>query len=189
MSSRRARSGGTRHVDDGEAVVEVLAERPLVDLAREGRGCVAQTMRTSTSSAFGAPTRRTSARLERAEELRLHRERHLADLVEEERAAVRLLEGARAVRDGAGEGAAHVAEELALEQVLRDRAAVDRQRRAPSRAARPRAPTRATTSLPVPVSPCDEQRRAALRDALERGVDAAHLEALAHELAELARGH
>ena len=52
-------------------------------------------------------------------------ERDLADLVEEERAAVGELEAADAVLDRTGERAAHVAEELALEQLARDRAAVD----------------------------------------------------------------
>src|SRR5690606_13766264 len=62
-------------------------------------------------------------------QLGLERERQLADLVEEERAALGELEapGARAVR--AGEGAALDAEELALEQVLRDRRAIDRDER------------------------------------------------------------
>ena len=47
------------------------------------------------------------------------RERHLADLVEEERAAVgRLRTGPRLSLIGAGERALHVAEQLALEQVV-----------------------------------------------------------------------
>jgi hypothetical protein len=49
----------------------------------------------------------------------------LADLVEEEGAAVGELEAAGAARDGAGEGAALVAEELAFDQAGRDRGAVD----------------------------------------------------------------
>ena len=52
--------------------------------------------------------------------------RRLADLVEEQRAAVGRLEEARLVAIGAGEGAADVAEELALEQRVRERGAVDR---------------------------------------------------------------
>ena len=65
------------------------------------------------------------ALLERAEELRLEAQRHLADLVEEERPAVGRLEEAGPVGGGAGEGAAHVAEELALEEALREGRAVD----------------------------------------------------------------
>jgi hypothetical protein len=57
--------------------------------------------------------------------LGLHGERHLADLVEQQRSAVRELELALAGRDGAGEGATLVAEQFRLEQGLRDRGAVD----------------------------------------------------------------
>ena len=75
------------------------------------------------------------------------------DFVEEERAFVRLLEASLAVADGAGERAAHVAEELGFEQRFGNRAAVERDE--PVRA--PRAVVvnrpRDTTSLPVPVSP------------------------------------
>jgi hypothetical protein len=53
--------------------------------------------------------------LDGAEQLGLERERGLRDLVEEERPAVRLLEEPLSGRDSAGERAACVAEELALE--------------------------------------------------------------------------
>src|SRR5581483_995177 len=58
------------------------------------------------------------------EELRLEARAHLADLVEEERTALRRLEdpGLRALR--AGEGAALVAEERALEERVGERPAV-----------------------------------------------------------------
>ena len=61
------------------------------------------------------------ALLQHAQQLGLGVERHVADLVEEERAAARLLELAGHRPVGAGEGALLVAEELALEQVARDR--------------------------------------------------------------------
>src|SRR5439155_5746941 len=64
------------------------------------------------------------ARLQEAQELHLRRQRDLAHLVEEERAAVRLLEAAFAPADGAGERALLVSEELALDQRLRERRAV-----------------------------------------------------------------
>ena len=57
--------------------------------------------------------------LQDAQELHLEVQRHLADLVEEQRAAVRRLEAAHAVAHRAGERAAHVAEQLALEQLAR----------------------------------------------------------------------
>ena len=62
--------------------------------------------------------------LDHAQQPELHRRRHLADLVQEDRAAVRLLEQPAAVRRRAGERAARVAEELGLQQRLRQRPAV-----------------------------------------------------------------
>jgi hypothetical protein len=56
------------------------------------------------------------ALLQHAQQLRLERGTHRPDLVEEERALVRLLEASLARADGAGERAADVAEELRLQQ-------------------------------------------------------------------------
>src|SRR5205807_2326726 len=67
--------------------------------------------------------------LDRPQQLHLHRERQLGDLVEEQRAAVRRLEKAFAVLGGAGERALLVAEELALHQGIGDSAAIDRHER------------------------------------------------------------
>ena len=80
----------------------------------------------STCSGVVAPSGKTSRDLEDAEELGLRVERHVADLVEEERAAVGQLDEAGLVPVRAGEGAAPVAEELALQEVVRDGRAVDR---------------------------------------------------------------
>src|SRR5205807_6743515 len=63
--------------------------------------------------------------LQHAQELRLERRAGLRDLVEEERAAARHLEEALTALGGAREGAAPVAEELALEQALGERSTVD----------------------------------------------------------------
>ena len=68
--------------------------------------------------------------LHEPQDLALQRQRHVADLVEEERAAVRELRLADLAPGGPGEGALLVAEQLVLEQVLRDRGAVDRHERA-----------------------------------------------------------
>ena len=65
------------------------------------------------------------ALLQHAQQLDLHLERHLADLVEEDRAGAGLDEQAGARPLGVGERAAHVAEQLALEQRRRHRGAVD----------------------------------------------------------------
>ena len=69
------------------------------------------------------------APLEHAQQLGLQVDGQLADLVEEHRAAVGRLEHALARRHGARERAALVAEQLALQQVGRHRAAVDDQER------------------------------------------------------------
>src|SRR4030095_15938859 len=63
--------------------------------------------------------------LEDAEQLRLQGGAHVADLVEEDRAAVGLREQPRRIGDRPGEAAAQVAEQLALEERVGERAAVD----------------------------------------------------------------
>src|SRR5205807_1472378 len=63
--------------------------------------------------------------LQHAKQLRLGAERHLADLVQEDRALVGRLELADLLLGRPGEGAALVAEQLAFEQGLGDRGAVE----------------------------------------------------------------
>ncbi len=76
----------------------------------------------STATGSAAPTGVHAALLQHAQQARLHRQRHVADLVEEQRAAVGLLDAADgAFLARAGEGAADVAEELGLDQVLGNR--------------------------------------------------------------------
>src|SRR5258706_9425195 len=72
---------------------------------------------------------RELAALEHAQQLRLEVERQLADLVEQQRAAVRRFEcaDARAIRTG--ERTLLVTEELALHQLRRNRRAVDDDKR------------------------------------------------------------
>src|SRR6185503_20274786 len=65
------------------------------------------------------------ALLDHAQELRLDRRRQLADLVEEDRAAVGGLDQAELLGRGSGERALLVAEQLALEQALAECRAVD----------------------------------------------------------------
>ena len=65
------------------------------------------------------------AGLEHAQQLRLQVQRHVRDLVEEQRAAVGELEAADAIGLGVGEGALHVAEQLALEDAFGEAAGVD----------------------------------------------------------------
>ena len=74
---------------------------------------------------LGLPSRSNSPVLQHAQQLGLHVERQLADLVEEERRAVRDLEAPDLARQGPGEGALLPAEQLALHEPGRQRGAVD----------------------------------------------------------------
>jgi hypothetical protein len=74
-------------------------------------------------------TPRTGRPNSRAQQLRLQQQRHVAQLVEEDRALAGGAQQPFLVFGGAGEGAFHVAEQLALQQRLGDRRAVDRHER------------------------------------------------------------
>ena len=90
---------------------------------------VAASTRTSTSCSTRPPSRRNLPLLQHAQQLDLRHRHHLGDLVEEQRAAIGQLEAAGAPIGGAGERAALVPEDLALEQRLRNRRAVDGDKR------------------------------------------------------------
>jgi hypothetical protein len=112
-----------RHLDrnDVQAVVEVLAElarlhhRRQIAVGRRDQPHVdAQRARAAEPLEL--------VLLEHAQDLGLRARAHVADFVEEQRAAVGLLEAADALLVGAGERALLVAEQLRLEQVLLQRA-------------------------------------------------------------------
>jgi hypothetical protein len=181
MSSGRAQRGQC-DVDDGEAVVEVVAEEALVDGLRErpvGRRDDPHVDRTRHVAADGT----NASRLERPEQLGLQFEGQLADLVEEERAAVGLFEHAAPIGYGAAEGTADMAKELALEEVGWDGPAVDRHER-PSAAPRERVHRLRDHLLARAGLALEEHRRLARGDPLDRRVHAAHLDAPADELTE-----
>ena len=67
--------------------------------------------------------------LQEAQQLDLHRQRHIADFVEKQRAAIGAFDPADILLHRAGEGPLLVAEELAFEQCLGDGGAVDRDER------------------------------------------------------------
>ena len=90
--------------------------------------------------------------LEHAQHLGLQQQRHIANFVEKQRAAVALLEFADAPLIGAGEGAPLVAKQLAFQQRVGNGGAVDGQKRL-FRARAEMIDARATSSLPVPLSP------------------------------------
>src|SRR3954463_1494099 len=111
--------------EDGEPVIQIFAEATFL-------GCLAQiaVCRGKDAHVDGDRQRATEAGdfplLEDAEELRLQIERQFANLVEEERSFLRLLEAARAARGRAGVGALLGSEQLALEELRRNRGAVHR---------------------------------------------------------------
>ena len=114
---------------DVQAIVEIAPEAAVPHLLGQvavGRGDDADVDvdRARTAEALDLPL------LQHAQQLRLQLERQLADLVEEHGAAVRQLEAADLAGVRAGEGAALVAEQLALDQRRRQRRAVDDHERA-----------------------------------------------------------
>jgi len=114
-----------RQRDDAQAVEQVGAETPRAHLRREiavGRGDQPHVDRLRVDRA----QRPHLALLDRAEQLRLEPERQLAHLVEEQRAPLRGAEQTLGVAHRAGERAAQVAEQLALDHALGQRPAVDR---------------------------------------------------------------
>src|SRR5690606_37338878 len=110
--------------DDVEAEEEVFAEAPPLDLALQVLVRRGDDADVHADRPLAADTG-DDALLQRAQDLGLRRGAHVPDLVQEERAAVRLLELPAPVRVGAGERPLDVAEELALDQLRRDGGAVD----------------------------------------------------------------
>src|SRR5579885_598427 len=121
--------------------------------------------------------------LEHAEQLELHVERDALDIVEKERAAARQLDLAHAVVNRARERAALVAEELALEQRVGERGAVDGDEAAVLPLAlevnRPRRELLARPRLAV-----DQDRRVVLREHADRLEDLVHHAVAAHHVGE-----
>src|SRR5262249_30305852 len=121
--------------------------------------------------------------LEDPQELRLHRDVHLGDLVEEERAVVGELEASEPPFERSREGAALVAEDLALDQRLGNGRTIDGHERtlAPlgGLVDRPR-----DQFLPGATLAVDEDRRAAVGGQLDPAIRLLHPLRLADELAE-----
>ena len=123
--------------------------------------------------------------LDRAQQLRLQVEPQVADLVEEQRAAGRQLELAELLLVRAGERAALVAEERALDELVRDRRHVDRDER---RVAAARLPVQQPREqlLAGPALAEDQHRRRQLRHLLHEIDDVADLAARADQELALA---
>ena len=121
------------------------------------------------------------ALLNDAEDLDLGRQRQLADLVEKDRAAGRALEPAGLLAVGAGEGAALVAEELALDEPLGECPAVDPDERA-GRAIRVAMKRGRDQLLAGAALAQDQDRRVGRGGQTDRLEDLAHRGALADQL-------
>ncbi len=124
MSPGRSRSDGRWIGKDREPEVEVGPESACVHLAPEiavGGGDEPDVHRDVAVGAHAPDL----PRLEHPEQLGLQVCRELADLVQEDRAAVRLLEDAQPPFGGAGERPLLVAEELGVEEVRGNCGAID----------------------------------------------------------------
>src|SRR3984885_5978733 len=111
------------HGKDIQPIIEVFAETPSLELNREfpirGRDdSHVDFTRRIVADAFVLPL------LKDAQEFRLHFERQVSDLIEKDRAPVGELKSPRPVAHSAGEGPSYVTEELALEHVTGDCAAI-----------------------------------------------------------------
>ncbi len=136
--------------------------------------------RRSTFCVRSDPSDSNSRSWMHAQQLRLERRAHRADLVEEDRAAIGQRELAALAGRRAGERAAHVPEELRLEQGLRNRGAVHLDER--HLALRAVIVDRARDHLLAGSGfPRDEDRALRSRDDFGRADDVLHPPAAAHE--------
>ena len=110
---------------DVEPVEEILAEGAVLDFFFEAFVRRGEDADVGLEGLVAADAGELAA-LEDAEELALHLEGHVPDLVEEEGPAMALLESADAQVHRSGEGPLFMTEEFTLEEVTGNRGAVDR---------------------------------------------------------------
>ena len=155
-----------------KAIVQVLAELALLDVRLEalvGRADDPHVDRDLLAPADALD----HALLQEAQELRLQRDRKIADFVEEQRTAVGGLDLAQRLLGGPGERPLLVAEELALEQGVRNRRAVDRDEALfPARREIVQRPGEELLARPRFTE--DQDRCGRRRDLLDRAADAQH---------------
>ena len=151
--------GAPAGLDRLESAQEILAELPGTHERLQVAVRGADEPEVDLPALLAADARHQAV-LEHPQELHLHGERHVRDFIEEQGAAVGLLEDAASRPHRAGEGVSFVSEELGFQQGLRNGAAVDGDE-GRSRPGKAGACSRlATSSLPTPDSPvmtvCDE---------------------------------
>ena len=111
--------------------------------------------------------------LQDVQELGLERGRDLGDLIEVDRAVVRVLELPQPAPVGTGEGAPLVAEQLGFEEARRERRAVDLDERSLA-AGRPGMDGPGDEVLPRSRFPAEQDRRIRIGDALDDRADGLH---------------
>jgi hypothetical protein len=173
-----------RHLegDRVDAEVEVFPQPPLAQRVLEIDVRVADQAEVHANEPIAA-NRAVLALLQDTQQLRLQVRRHLADLVEEQRPAFGHLEEAHLVRGGAGERALAVAEQLALDELGRDRRAVDLDER-PPHAVRVVVNRVGNELFAGPVLALNQDVGVAGGHALDELEEVLHLLALAHDVAE-----
>ncbi len=124
MSSGTIAQWWNRDREHREAEVEVLPELTIGD--RLPQAAIGRRHQPDVHLNGGRAAQALEASgLDGAQDLRLQRHRQLTHFIQEQRAALGELEAARLALGGAGERAFLVAEQLGLEQRLRNRGAVD----------------------------------------------------------------
>src|SRR2546426_711377 len=163
--------------DDVQPVVQVLAEAPRLHLGLEVLVGGREDAHVDLQGAVAADPLEL-ALLQDAQDLGLRLRPHVADLVEEERPAVGDLELALARRDRPREGALLVTEELALDQLARERRAVhlDERLRAPRAVVVERV---GDQLLPCAARAADEDRQIRVRHLADHVEHPLHRRALA----------
>ena len=167
ISERRQVDG-----DDVEAIEQVFAKAPLGDFAQ---GIAIGGADDADIDRFGLCRSDSLDHpgLDEPQQLDLKLDLHFTNLVEEQRAAIGGLGSADPVLDCSGEGAFDMAEQFALEQVLRNRAAIDRDESLVP-AARFRVQRLGGHFLARPAFAGDEDARARIGDLLDRAEHGAH---------------
>ena len=154
MSSGALAQRRHAHADDRERGSRGPRGNALAATSARRSRLVAATTRTSTRCVVRCAADRPHRPLvERAQQRRLQLERQLADLVEEERAAVGLREGAAAIGDRAGERALARGRTAPTRSARRGTAPQSNTTNGPSLRGEWLWISSAISSLPVPVSP------------------------------------
>ena len=153
MSSVAVAERGQVDPDHVEAVEQVGAEPALLDLLLQDLVAGRDDPDVDLDRLRPADALELARSGARASSLAWRRGRDVAGLVEQQRAAVGQLEPADLAPLGARECALLVPEQLALQQRVVEHRAVRAPRTGPSRRVSAACTARATSSLPVPVSP------------------------------------